>query len=75
MRYYAYVVVIEDGDQQEHRLEGSLTTERGDIGSVANEAMGLSFRELTGGYATYGKPGEGGCRGPYKFKRMEIVQT
>jgi hypothetical protein len=36
-------------------------------------AMRASFEQLTHGKAVYGNPGKGGCRGPYKISRVELV--
>ena len=37
-----------------------------------SEAQRHAYLNLTGGKTEYGKPGEGGCRGPYKFERIMV---
>lgn len=40
------------------------------------EAQRHAYLKLTDGKTEYGKPGEGACRGPYKFERIlvEVVK-
>lgn len=73
------------------RYELSGTGEGGNAFSVSGEieethalgfagapgaAMSDAYQKLTGGQTEYGKPGVGGCRGPYRFERilMETVK-
>lgn len=35
-------------------------------------AVSKAFEQLTQGRATFGRPGDGGCRGPYKIKRFVL---
>jgi len=37
-------------------------------------AVAAAFEQLTQGRATFGKPGEGGCRGPYNITRF-VLET
>ena len=37
-----------------------------------NAACVDSFRKLTSGKAVFGKPGQGGCRGPYKVSKLVL---
>lgn len=40
-----------------------------------DRARRMSFEQLTGGHATFNKPGEGGCRGPYKIIKVLVEQV
>jgi hypothetical protein len=42
--------------------------------ATITEAQRHAYLNLTGGQTEYGKPGQGACRGPYKFERI-LVET
>lgn len=37
-----------------------------------DRATRAAFHQLTSGKAVFGKPGEGGCHGPYKVSRLTL---
>ena len=53
-------------------------TTRGEVDGTFPDVPPLvikeSFLMLTQGRAEYGKPGQGGCRGPYHIKKMRIEE-
>lgn len=59
----------------EWTAQGSVNAEWGSTPSAVgafDAAMRAAFQQLTDGNATYGNPGKGGCRGPYKIIRVHL---
>lgn len=56
--------------------DGSAWAAEGEVMCEAHDAFDFAmhdtFAQLTAGKAVYGKPGQGGCRGPYTISRMVI---
>jgi hypothetical protein len=69
---YDYVTTIIDGDGIAHAVTGQCKAARGDYPMAARNAMSDSFKAITGGDTTYGRPGEGGCRGPYTITKLVL---
>lgn len=67
-----------DGAGQPFKVEGCF--DQGDeavsFQETIKEAQRSAYIKLTGGATEYGKPGQGACRGPYRFEliHVEVVQ-
>ena len=70
MTRYRYIIYEADGDGEQHELTGEVNADS--IQSAVNKAMAESFVKLTGGNAEFGKPGKGGCRGPYTILQLTL---
>jgi len=68
---YSYIVIVKDGAGQTHRIAGTVMTDEGFV-EATRLSMRQQYEKLTQGKAIYGKPGEGGCHGPYKILKLEI---
>jgi hypothetical protein len=71
-RNWDYLVEGTDGSGAEWSVKGALSAV--DEERARKLAQQLAFQELTGGRATFGKPGDGGCRGPYKITKLEVKE-
>lgn len=47
----------------------------GTIETATEAAMHDAFSKMTKGEATYGRPGEGGCQGPYTITSFTLVRA
>lgn len=65
---YSYIAEGIAHDGQTWTTKGTVVCE---FHESWDQAMLQSFLQLTEGKAVFGQPGVG-CRGPFKFKRMEI---
>ena len=73
MKTFSYLVAGTDGAGNDYTIEGTVTSSFPLLSPELNDAVGRdSFLKLTQGKAVFGRPGEGGCRGPYKITRVEI---
>ena len=72
MQSYSYQITVIDGAGVAHKLVG--TAEGRDPVTATSAAVAASFEKLTGGDTQYGHPGKGGCRGPYRIDRLELVR-
>lgn len=75
MTTFRYVATIEDGVGARYRVAGTVETHFVDFAEAANEALLSAYRRMTNGETTYGRPGEGGCKGPYKVLILELART
>ena len=70
-RNYRFEIHGTAGNGQTWKTNGTVTDGDNDFMAVVDDAMRLSFNQLTGGKAVYGKPGVG-CVGPYELQRIVI---
>ncbi len=72
MPRYGYAVEGTASDGQTWTTTGEVDYEKeGGFPVAVQEAMRLSFEQLTQGRAVYGHPGVG-CRGPYTIQRLLV---
>lgn len=71
-RHWNYRARGTDGDGGEWSCSGACTA--ADEASARAVAAKLVFQQLTGGRAVYGKPGQGGCRGPYEQTEFVVEE-
>lgn len=75
MTRYRYTIEGRDADGgNTWTTRGSVPTSSDIIGVAVQLAIIASYHQLTNGHAEYGKPGAGGCRGPYTITRVELVR-
>jgi hypothetical protein len=73
MKTFAYKVEGTDGNRNPYTVEGTVTSSFPLLSPELNNEVGRdSFQKLTQGKAVFGRPGEGGCRGPYTIDRLVI---
>ena len=74
MKMFRYELGGTGGDGKAFAVSGHF--DQGDevVGFQATlaEAQRHAYLKLTGGDTEYGKPGQGGCRGPYTFERILV---
>jgi len=70
---YRYTVEGTNGDASSYRTQGTFETP--EFSKTFDMAMRASFLDLTQGRAEFGKPGQGGCRGPYKIRKIIIEEV
>lgn len=68
-KHYRYRLEGTGGGGATWTTEGTVRCEWPDLFGVVNRE---AFRKLTNGNATYGNPGQGGCRGPYEITSFEV---
>lgn len=74
MRKFRYELTGIDGGGNAFTVVGELQ-EGPTLSSFAaapGAAMSDAYLRMTGGKAEYGKPGQGGCRGPYNFQKLTV---
>lgn len=67
---YRYICHGRDGDGKEWNSSGLLSAPG--FPEALEEAQKRTFMDLTQGLAVYGKPGEGGCNGPYRITGLHV---
>ena len=72
---YNYTVTVVDAAQHQHHVAGEARVESGDLRHATEVALRESFMKVTDGSAVFGRPGEGGCRGPYTVSRLVITRV
>jgi len=72
MRTYSYTISGTAANDATWVTVGDVEALPGYFEQVVRQAMQQTFQTLTQGNATYGKPGEGGCNGPYTVRRIVI---
>ncbi len=73
MKTYRYSVVGTDARGVGFAIRGEVQSSEPILSPEVFEAAARDcFLKLTSGKAEYGKPGVGGCRGPYNIARMTI---
>lgn len=75
MRRFRYELAGIDGEGKAFTVSGEIEETRAlGFAGAPGAALSDAFQKLTDGNAEYGKPGEGGCRGPYTFERI-VLET
>lgn len=73
---YAYVISGTGGHGSTWSTEGHVVVKDVDqFDEAVMDARRQSFMQLTQGKATYGKPGQGGCKGPYRITKFSIEEV
>jgi hypothetical protein len=68
---YRFEILGTAAGGQTWETSGKIDDADNDLPAVFDDAMRLSFAQLTNGKAIFGKPGVG-CSGPYKIRRIVI---
>lgn len=74
MKRWRYEMTVRGGDGTEQKIAGMFDQgdEEASFQATLQEAQRHGYIALTGGQTEYGKPGTGGCRGPYRFERLLV---
>jgi hypothetical protein len=67
-----FTVVGSGAGDVPYTLMGTVEGESPVDPAAQRRACEAAFLQLTSGAATFGKPGQGGCRGPYKVARFAL---
>jgi hypothetical protein len=75
VKEFSYELEGTDGAGTAFKVSGRFQANDGmSFQASITEAQRHAYEALTSGKTEYGKPGQGGCRGPYKFERI-LVET